>query len=179
MLEMAMIMGPMLVLVFATIDMSVYACWRLALTSASQDAVRNIITQTPRYNGTTYSSLTAMAKAMMINRSLGFINSTNVDSRVQVRYFAPNDMVNPLNQGQLPKTIPASGGLPARLITNMNQAGNIVQLDVVSIPWNWIIRFAKIPGYNNTLTHSSLNISLTSADVLQNLPVGTFVYPNP
>lgn len=179
MLEMALTIGPMLVMIFAIVDLSIWACWRLALNSAAQDAVRSVITQNPRYKGTTYASLTAMANAMMIDRSLGFINSGNVASRVQVRYFAPNNMVTPLTQGELPKTIPASGGLPARLITNLNQAGNIVQLDVVSIPWNWIIRFNKVPGYNTNLRHESMNISLTTADVLQNLPVGVFAYPNP
>lgn len=178
-LEMALSLGPLFVIIFGTVDLAVWACWRMALNSALQDSVRQVITHVPKYNGVTYPSMTATVKAMMKDRSLGFINSSNVDARVRVQYFAPNDMVNPLQQSELPKAIPAGGGLPARMITNLNQAGNVVQIDVVSVPWNWIVAFNKVPGYEKTLTHASMNISLTSADVLPNLPVGVFVYPTP
>lgn len=179
MLEMALTIGPLFVLLFGTVDLGVWACWRLALNSATQEAVRNVITHRPIYNGVTYSSMTAMVNALMIDRSLGFITSGNVSQRVMVRYFLATDMINPLLQSNLPVSVGASGGLPPRVVTNLNQFGNIVQVDVVSVPWNWMISFSKVPGYETSLSHASMNISLTAADVLPNLPVGVFAYPNP
>jgi hypothetical protein len=74
------------------------------------------------------------------NNSLGFLNSTNGDSLINVTYYNPN-------------TLAQVNGLGS------NAAGNIVQVQVTGLSWVWMVPYAR--------SSAPLQISATSMDIVE------------
>jgi Flp pilus assembly protein TadG len=172
--EFAISIGPLLVLMMLVFEVSRWAWTRGQLHHAVREGARFAITYSPSYNGESCTSTTACVKKVIEDNSLGMVKSANADTYVRVRYYSPDNLATPLEQNQLPKTL-ADG----RRITNLNQTGNLIEVQLQGYPWNWAVPFTHIPGYSTSLSWTAMTISVESSDVMQGLPVGQFTYPNP
>jgi Flp pilus assembly protein TadG len=174
-LEMALGFLPLMALMFGILDFSFSIFMQSSFQNATREAVRFGITYNLVYNGTTYTSQTAAMTAVAQNNAFGFLSSsltlsdgTIASTKVQVNYYFPDNLSTPATASQLPYTTSTT---PSYIVTNLNQTGNVVEVRVASYPWNWMVPLPKfMPG-------SGINLSASSLDVLEGLPVGTFTYP--
>lgn len=172
--EFAISIGPLLVLMLLIVDVSRWAWTRGQLHHAVREGARFAITFSTSYNGQSCGSTTACVKQVISDNSLGLVNASNADTYVRVNYYSPDNLTTPLRQSDLPKTLP-----DGRRINNLNQTGNLIEVQVAAFPWNWAVPFSHVPGYGASLTWAQMTISVESSDVMQGLPVGQFTYPNP
>jgi Flp pilus assembly protein TadG len=176
-LEMALGFLPLFALMLGIMDFSFSIFMQSSFQNATREAVRFGITYNLVYNGTTYTSQTAAMTAVAQNNAFGFLSSTFIlstgatgASTLQVNYYFPDNLSTPATAAQLPHTTTTT---PSYIITNLNQTGNVIEVRVNSYPWNWMV---PLPNF---MPGKSINLSASSLDVLEGLPVGTFTYPSP
>ena len=174
-LEMALGFLPLMALMFGILDFSFSIFMQSSFQNATREAVRFGITYSLVYDGTTYTSQTAAMTGVTQNNAFGFLKSTTTlpdgstgASKIQVNYYFPDNLSAPATQSQLPYTTTTT---PSYVITNLNQTGNVLEVRVNSYPWNWMV---PLPNF---MPGKGLNLSASSLDVLEGLPVGTFTYP--
>lgn len=147
--EFAMVLVPMISLLFLSVD----AAWAIYARASLQEAVREgvrygVITQSSTVNGvTTCTGLTAENSAItqiVVAYSGGVLNSSN-QSDISIGYYSPSSPGTPLTTGQL-------------------TPGNIIQVSVTGVSVNLIAPFfvTKLP----------MSLSASAADVLEGSPCG-------
>jgi len=165
-LEGALSFLPLLVLTFGLVDMSMWLFVRGTIQQAAREAVRFGITYNTNYNGVSCSSQSNCAKQVLIANALGFINANNINTYVTVNYYAPDNLSTPLSQSDVGRVL-ADG----TKINAINQTGFLMEVRVNAFPWSFMAPTKYMPN--------ALNISVSTSDILQGLPVGVFVYPTP
>jgi Flp pilus assembly protein TadG len=120
MVEGALVLPPLLMLLFATIDFSIAILVKNTVQSAVREGVRYAVT------GQTVSGLgqDESIRTVVENNSLGFLNSTNGDSMISITYYNPG-------------TLAAVSGVGS------NAPGNIVQVQVTGLSWAWMVPYAR------------------------------------
>jgi Flp pilus assembly protein TadG len=173
--EMALGFLPLFALFVGILDFSFSIFVQSSFQNATRDAVRFGITYNLTYSGTTYSTQTAAMEAVAQANPFGFLSSTLMlsdgtyaNTKMQVNYYFPDNLSSPATSSQLPHTTTTS---PSYVISNLNQTGNVVEMRVSGYPWNWMV---PLP---NLMPGTSISVSASSLDVLEGLPVGTYVYP--
>jgi len=173
--EGALMFLPFFALIFGLADFSMTLFITGAFQEACRDAARFSTTYSLTYNGTTYTSQTAAAKAVVYAESFGFINATNdaASHYVQVNYYYPNDLTTAATCATgCNYSWTDSKGL-IQTVDYDNQPGDVVEVRVVGFPWNWMVPMPNfMPGKTVTL-------GAEAADILQGLPAGTSVPPAP
>jgi Flp pilus assembly protein TadG len=174
-LEMALGFLPLLALALGIMDFSFSIFMQSSFQNATREAVRFGITYNLAYNGTTYGTQTAAMEAVAQSNAFGFLSSaltlsdgTAASSKLQVNYYFPDNLSTPATASQLPYTTSTT---PSYVITNLNQQGNVLEVRVNQYPWNWMV---PLPNF---MPGKSINVSSSSLDVMQALPVGVFTYP--
>jgi len=173
--EMALGFLPLIALMLGIMDFSFSIFIQSSFQNATREAVRFGITYNLVFNGTTYTSQTAAMTAVAQSNAFGFLNaSTNLPdgttgaSKIQVNYYFPDNLSTPATTSQLPYTTSTT---PSYIVTNLNQTGNVLEVRIANYPWNWMVPLPTfMPG-------TSINLSASSLDVMEGLPVGTFTYP--
>jgi Flp pilus assembly protein TadG len=173
----------MIAMFFGIIDVSLAVFIQSTLSQATREAVRWAITYqtTDPYGNSCSSSQATCTANVVMNSAIGVPGLTT--SYITVKYYTANDLDNPVmacNAGScttsvctvadcvLPQTL-ASGVV----VTNANQPGNIVEVDVTNFPWNWLV---PLPNFQ---AGTSLNLNASAVDVLGALAVGTASPPAP
>lgn len=176
MLEFALCYLPLLGMFFGIVDVSFVVFLKSMIQSGVRDGVRFGITYNTTYNGTACGTMTACMKLVVQNGSLGFLTSANADL-IKVSYYTPVNLNTPLTAGDCDpggtKTMPGDTQVPPRPLRYMNQPGNLVEVQVVDFPWNWIVPIPQFFGSTST------KLSAMAADVLQGLPAGSLAPPSP
>jgi Flp pilus assembly protein TadG len=174
-LEMALGFLPLMALALGIMDFSFSIFMQSSFQNATREAVRFGITYNLTYNGTTYGSQTAAMDAVAQNNAFGFLSSaltlsdgTAANTKLQVNYYFPDNLSAPATAASLPHTTTTT---PSYVITALNQTGNVIEVRVNQYPWNWMV---PLPNF---MPGKSINVSASSLDVLQGLPVGVFTYP--
>ena len=158
---------PFFALIFGIMDFSLAIFVNNTLQDAAREGVRYAITYNTTVNGTSYSSQTQAVQAVVESGSMGFLTSSNGTTYIKVNYYLPNNLSTPAKPSDLPTTV---NGV---YIQYLNQTGNVVEVQINNFPWNWMVPLPHfMPGTQITLSSSSL-------DVMEGLPVGTFIYPSP
>jgi Flp pilus assembly protein TadG len=171
-LEAALVFMPLFALLLGIADFSFSMFLMGLFESASRDAARYATTFNLAYNGNTYTSMTKVAQQIVINETLGFISSSNVNTYVQVNYYFPDQLSSPATSAELPHTWTDSNTPPDTYTINyVNAPGNVVEVRVVGYPWNWMVPI------HNFMPGSGMTIGSESVDVLQQLPVGVTTPP--
>lgn len=165
-LEGALSFLPLMLLTFGMIDMSMWLFVRGTVQSAAREAVRFGITYNTTYGGQSCSTQTVCAKKVLVANGLGFINANNVDQYVTINYYATDNLSTPLTSADIGRVLP-----DGTKITNINQTGFLMEVRVTSFPWSFMAPTSLMP--------KTMNISVSTSDVLQGLPVGVFSYPTP
>jgi Flp pilus assembly protein TadG len=166
--EFGLAMMPYFALVFGTLDFGMAIFIDSTIQSAAREGVRFAITYNTTYNGTDYGSQTAAVKAVAQSVSMGFLNSSNANTYLQVNYYLPTNLSTPITASQLPQTLP-----DGTVVTSVNQTGNVVEVRVQNFPWNWMV---PLPGF---MGNSGLTMTSSASDVLQGLPPGASAPPTP
>jgi Flp pilus assembly protein TadG len=175
MLEGALVFLPLMVMIFAILDFSMALFITGTFQEAARDASRFTTQYNLTYNGTTYTSQTLAAKAIVYSESFGFINSTNDSANhyVQVNYYYPDDLTTPATCAtNCNHTWTDSKGNSSTVSYN-NQPGDIVEVRITGYPWNWM---APTPGF---MPGKSITLGAEAADILQSLPPNTTAPPAP
>jgi Flp pilus assembly protein TadG len=173
--EGALVFLPLFALIFGIADFSMALFITGAFQEAARDAARYLTSYSLTYNGTTYGSQTAVAKAIMYAETFGFINATNdaANNYVQVNYYFPNDLSTPATcVSACDYTWTDSNG-NTYTINYENAPGDVVEVHVANYPWNWM---APLPGI---MPGKSINLTADAVDILQGLPSGTTTPPAP
>jgi Flp pilus assembly protein TadG len=173
--EMALGFLPLFAFFVGILDFSFSIFVQSSFQNATRDAVRFGITYNLTYNGTPYTTQTLAMEAVAQANAFGFLDSTlklsdgtYANTKMQVNYYFPDNLSSPATASQLPYTTSTT---PSYIINNLNQTGNVVEMRVNSYPWNWMV---PLPNF---MPGKSINVSASSLDVLEGLPVGTFTYP--
>jgi len=175
MVEGSLMFLPFFALIFAIADFSMALFITGAFQEASRDACRFTTTYNLSYNGTTYSSQAAAAKAIVYAESFGFINAVNdaANNYVQVNYYFPDDLTTPATcVSSCNHTWTDSKGNTST-VNYENQPGDVVEVRVVGFPWNWM---APLPGI---MPGKGISLGAEAVDILQSLPPGTTTPPAP
>ncbi len=173
--EGALVFLPFFAMIFGIADFSMALFITGAFQEASRDAARFLTTYNLTYNGTTYTSQTAAAKAIVYSESFGFINATNdaAHDYVQVNYYFPNNLTTPATCAtNCDYTWTDSNG-NTYTIQYDNAPGDVVEVRVVGYPWNWM---APMPGF---YPGKSINLGADAVDILQGLPSNLTAPPAP
>ncbi len=173
--EMALGFLPLMALALGIMDFSFSIFMQSSFQNATREAVRFGITYNLTYNGTTYGSQTAAMDAVAQNNSFGFLSGaltlsdgSTANTKLQVNYYFPDNLSTPATVSQLPYTTTTT---PSYVITALNQTGNVLEVRVNQYPWNWMV---PLPNF---MPGKSINVSASSLDVMEGLPVGVFTYP--
>jgi hypothetical protein len=110
--EAALIMLPFMAFVCAVIDSSLVIFMKNTVRQAAREGVRYGITGQTR----TGMCQDASIKAVVQEKSAGFLAGTTGANRIQVEYYNPQTFA------------------PAQ-----NRPGNIVEVSIVNMPWSWIV----------------------------------------
>ncbi len=119
-LESALALGPLFMILFASMDYAVALLMKNTLQSAVREGVRYAVT------GQTMSGMgqDASIKAVVQDNALGFLNGTAGASLISITYYNPS-------------TLQAVSGV------NSNAAGNICQVQVTGFSWVWMAPYAR------------------------------------
>jgi Flp pilus assembly protein TadG len=177
MLEAALILLPMMALMFGLVDISLAVFIQSTLTSATREGARFATTFQNSYNGNSCvsSQATCIAQVVQYN-AFGFLSGANANY-ITVNYYTANSLSTPVEScnagtctlsGTLPQTL--SNGVVVKFV---NQPGNIVQVVVAGFPWNWLV---PLRGFS---AGTSITLGAASTDVLGALAVGATTPPNP
>lgn len=120
MLEAALVLGPLFMLLFATIDFAMALLIKNTIQSAVREGVRYAVTG---------QTMTGMGqddaiRSVVQNNSLGFLSGTAGASKISIAYYDP-------------KTLSAVSGV------NSNAPGNVVQVSVNGFSWAWMVPYGR------------------------------------
>jgi len=173
--ETALMFLPFFGLILGIADFSMALFITGAFQQAARDAAQFTTTYNLTYNGTTYGSQTAAAKAIIYAESFGFINASNDNANhyVQVNYYLPNDLSSPATcTNNCDYTWTDSNGT-SYTIQYENAPGDVVEIRVVGFPWNWMAPLGGImPG-------TGISLGAEAVDILQGLPSTLSTPPSP
>jgi Flp pilus assembly protein TadG len=175
MVEGALIFLPFFALIFGIADFSMALFITGAFQQAARDACRFTTTYSLTYNGTTYSTQTAAAKAIVYAESYGFITAANDSAHgyVQVNYYFPNNLTTPATCATGCNYTWTDSNGNSSTVNYDNQPGDVVEVRVVGYPWNWMVPLINfMPG-------KSISLGAEAVDILQGLPQGLSVPPAP
>jgi Flp pilus assembly protein TadG len=156
--ETALVMLPMLAIMFGIIDVSMVVFLRGLFQSAAREGVRFAVTYSPTYNGLTCTTQSACIKQVVQDNAIGFLAGTAGAARITIRYFNPSDLSTAVTTATPPAYI--------------NQSGNVVEVAIAS-PWNWMV---PMPGFNSG---GAMTINAVASDVLQGYAAGNRTPPAP
>ncbi len=111
--ETALILLPLLALVFAIIDFSVAVFVRSTLQHATREGVRYAVT----YQTIGGLGHDASIKAVVQNAAMGFLNGPHGANKIHIRYF------DPVTFQEVPDNAP----------------GNLVEVSVEDFRWSWMV----------------------------------------
>lgn len=111
--ETALVLLPLLALIFAIIDFSVAIFVRSTLQHATREGVRYAVT----YQTIGGLGHDASIKAVVQNASLGFLGGPDGANKIHIRYF------DPVTFQEVPD----------------NSPGNLVEVSVEGFRWSWIV----------------------------------------
>ncbi len=176
--EMGIAFFPYFAIIFGIADVSMAIFINGLFQSATREGCRFAITYNLTYKGTTYTSQTAVIRAVVEDSSIGFLNTTNGPTYIQVNYYFPDALSTPATTAQLPHNVQDSNGNTISVVSSLNQTGNVIEVRVQSFPWNWMVPLPHFTaGTVLPSGHLGLSMSESSLDVLQGLPIGTTTYP--
>jgi Flp pilus assembly protein TadG len=175
MLEGALCFLPLIGLILGTMDISMALFITGAFQASARDAARVTTTYNLTYNGTTYTTQTALAKAIVYAESFGFINATNDASShyVQVNYYFPDDLTSPATCASNCNHAWTDSRGNTSTVNYNNQPGDVVEVRIVGFPWNWM---APLPGF---MPGHGISLGAEAADILQSLPPNVLAPPAP
>ena len=175
MLEGALYFLPLMALIFGILDFSMATFITGIFQEATTDACRFATTYNLTYGGTTYSSQTLAAKAIVYSESFGFINAVNdaANKYVQVNYYFPDDLTTPATCATNCNHSWTDSKGNTATVNYDNQPGDVVEVRVVGFPWNWM---APLPGY---MPGKGINLGAEAVSILQSLPSTLSVPPSP
>jgi len=175
MVEGAFVFLPFFALIFGIMDFSMVLFITGLFQDAARDASRYVSEYNMTYNGTTYTSQTSVAKAIMYAETLGFITSANdtANDYVHVNYYFPNDLTTPATCATACAYTWTDSNGNSATVNYENQPGDVVEIRVVGFSWNWM---APLPNY---MPGTGLTLSADAVDVLQGLPSTMSTPPTP
>jgi len=185
-IETALIYMPMLAMFFGVIDVSMIIFLQSTFTSSTRLAARFAITYSSSYGSMSCTaSQAACITQVTEDNAVGFLSGSK-SSYITVNYYTANDLTNPAescNQGTCvvnPNGV-STASMPQTLangivVNYVNQPGNVIQVEVVNYPWNWLLPISA-KGY--ALTNAVTNLTASSMDVLGGLQPGQTGPPNP
>jgi Flp pilus assembly protein TadG len=112
MVELALVLLPLLAIIFGIIDFSLAIFLRSTFRHAAREGARYAVT------GQTASGVgqDASIRAVVQRNAMGFLNGSSGASKIHVRYYTPGTFVE----------------------TTSNAGGNIVEVSIEGYTWNWI-----------------------------------------
>lgn len=146
MVELALVLVPLMALMFAIIDFSMPIFLKSMFTSAVREGCRFGIAYQMSYKGTAYTTQTASIKAVVQDYSMGFLSGTGAN-KISVNYYSQTP---PFNQ------LTGNGA---------NNSGNILEVSINGYSWAPLVPIWR--------SNSPLTINAISADRLEGLPAGT------
>jgi len=175
MVEGALYFLPLMVLIFGIADFSMALFITGAFQQAARDAAELTTTYSLTYNGTTYTTQTLAAKAVVYNESFGFVNATNdaANSYVQVNYYYPNNLTTPATCATNCNYTWTDSNGNSNTVQEDNQPGDVVEVRIVGFPWNWM---APIGGF---MPGKGVTLGADAAEILQALPSTLSAPPAP
>lgn len=135
-IEAALVLLPTVALILAIIDFSVAVFIRNSLMNAAREGVRyGVTSRSPS------GSHDRDIRTVVRRYAMGFLDN-EPDDRIQIQYFTPDLLAE----------------------TNVNAAGNILQVRIPNYPWVWM---APVLRNNQTLSFSA-----ASAGLMEPQPAG-------
>jgi Flp pilus assembly protein TadG len=112
MVELALVLLPLLAIMFAIIDFSLAVYLRSTFRHAAREGARYAVT------GRTASGLgqDASIRGVVQRNAMGFLNGASGASKIFIRYYNPGTLAE----------------------TQSNAGGNIVEVSIEGYTWNWI-----------------------------------------
>ena len=112
MVELALVLLPLLAIIFAIMDFSLAVYLRSTFRHAAREGVRYAVT------GRTATGLgqDASIRAVVQKNAMGFLDGASGASKIYIRYYNPDTLVE----------------------TQSNEGGNIVEVSVEGYTWNWV-----------------------------------------
>jgi Flp pilus assembly protein TadG len=175
MLEAALYFVPLMALMFGILDFSMALFITGTFQSAARDASAFTTTYGLTYAGTTYTTQTAAAKAIVYSECFGFINSTNdaANNYVSVNYYFPDDLTTPATCATNCNHTWTDSNGSNWVVNEDNQPGDVVEVRIQGFPWNWMV---PLPGF---MPGKSITLNADAAQILQGLPSGMTAPPSP
>jgi len=175
MVEGALYFLPLMAIIFAILDFSMALFITGAFQEAARDACRITTSYNLTYNGTTYATQTALAKAVVYSESFGFITATNDASShyVNVNYYFPDDLSTPATCATNCNHSWTDSKGNTSTVSYDNQPGDIIEVQIAGYPWNWMVPLhGFMPG-------NSISLGAEAVDILQSLPPNFLAPPAP
>ena len=112
MVEFALVLLPLLAIIFGIIDFSLAVFLRSTFRHAAREGARYAVT------GRTAAGMgqDASIRAVVQRNAMGFLNGSSGASKIFVRYYTPGTLVE----------------------TQSNAGGNIVEVSIEGYTWSWI-----------------------------------------
>jgi hypothetical protein len=145
-LELALVLVPLMALMFAIVDFSLPIFLKSMFTSAVREGCRFGIAYQTTYKGVSYGSLTGAITAVVQDYSMGFL-AGNDANKISVKYYSPTA---PFDQ------LTGNGA---------NSSGNILEVSINGYSW-----VPLIPIWRG---NTPLTVNAISSDRLEALPAGT------
>lgn len=154
-LESAFTILPTFAFIFAFVDFGLLLFRWATLQNAVREGCRYAIT----YQTQTGLGQNASIEAVVQNYAMGIVNTTSnactgtgsSQTGICVNYYSPTNLDTPIS---------GAGG---------NSPGNIVQVSVTGVSWNWVAPLSATYSLRNT---SPIVLNIYSSDVLGAYPAG-------
>jgi Flp pilus assembly protein TadG len=184
-LESALVLMPMLALMFGIVDVSFGIYAQSTLSSAAREGTRYAIT----YNTSCSGSQAACVATVVQNNAIGLPAGLG-SQYITVNYYTTNNLSTPVMAcsngscttnsicGSSQTAACTNGSLNITLtdgtiVNYVNSPGNVVEVVIGGYPWNWMV---PMPGYQ---AGTGITMRAASVDVLGGLAVGTSTPPTP
>ena len=131
-LETALVLTPVLALLFGIIDFSMAIFVRATLQSAVREGVRYAVTYQ-----TSGGCQDASIKAVVQSNAMGLVSSSANGALIHTRYYAPTDL-----------TTEVTGA-------GSNAPGNVVQVSVENYQWAWVAPLLRPGGSINVNVYAA------------------------
>ncbi len=149
MVEFALTLLPLMALIFGFADLSLLLFRWSTLENAVREGCRYAITfQTSGGNGQD-----ASIEQVVQKYALGVVTTGDTPRHIYVDYYSPGNLTTPIGTG---------GNIP----------GNIVQVSVKNVSWNWLAPLSGAFGTGGLYASSPLNLNVYSSDILGGYPAG-------
>jgi Flp pilus assembly protein TadG len=136
---------PLLAMIFGITDFGMMIFRWSTLQNAVREGCRYAVTFQVDSSGHQDTSI----KDQVTTYALGFANTSDSPATIFVKYYNPSTF--------------------AQITTSGNQPGNIVQVSVQGVSFNW---FAPLTGQYGLRTTTPLTLNVYSSDILGGYPVG-------